>query len=176
MQTALVLIVVATGVALYLWKFKKRLGGDEDRPEIIVRNGKLGIETAKDWEDLASGKKWRPNQPNGKSVAEFVVTVKNSQDCSEQKEMRGRSVTISYQADSHSRKIRFSRRGNSGTNEPVLDADLTLKHDNGNRQKLKHNDDTDDRITEVRVGSNNPCACPDRNGESVVVRINMTYE
>ncbi len=56
MQTTLVLIAIAAGVALYFWKFKKRLGGDEDRPEIIVRNGKLRIRSG---DGGNHGKNWK---------------------------------------------------------------------------------------------------------------------
>jgi hypothetical protein len=176
-QTTLVLIVVAAaGVALYLWKRKKLLGGNEDRPEIVVRNDRLSIETDKDWTSLSSNNKWKPDHEDGKSVKEFVVTVENSQDCSPGKTMTGESVTIVYMADSHRRKIRVTRKRNSkNTNEPLVDADLRLKHYSGDLKKLKHDTDSVDRIIEVAVRGNTPCTCPDRAGQPVVVRINMTY-
>ncbi len=178
MQTTLVLIVVAACVALYLWKRKKPFGGDEDRPEIIVRNDRLSIETDKEWVSLSpSHNKWKPDHALGKSVKEFEVTVENSQDCSIGKRMTGDSVTIVYMADSQRRKIKVTRKRNpSKTNEPIVDADVRLKHHNGDLKKLKHDSDSVDRIIEVAVAGYTPCTCPDRAGQPVVVRINMTYE
>jgi hypothetical protein len=176
-QTTLVLIVVAAGVAFFLWKKKKKkFGGDEDRPEIIVRNGRLRIRTGKDWKRVGSDKKWKPDHPNGKSVKEYAVTVKNAKEnACDNTTLTGRKVTITYKTDSGERKIELVRERDADTDEPVVVAEDNLEHDGGDRQVLKIKLDPEGGIIKVKVDGNDACTFPKDPNEPVVVKVDMKY-
>ena len=71
-QTTLVLIAIAAGVALYFWKFKKRLGGNEIAPRSSERKaedtergrGNRG----KNWKRLTDSE-WKQDHPDGNRSA-----------------------------------------------------------------------------------------------------------
>lgn len=184
MQTTLVLIVVAAGVALYLWKFKKRLGGDEDRPEIIVRNGKLRIRSGdggnrgKDWKRLTDSE-WKQDHPEGRSVREYKVTVENAVEAAcDGTPLTGDTVTVVYTANSVEHTVTLAlERDASNINEPTVRSGVDLDHDGGNRKQLKiKGTDPEGGITKVTVGSNSSCTFPKDANKPVVVELNMDYE
>jgi hypothetical protein len=183
-QTALVLIVLAAGVALYLWKFKKRLGGDEDRPEIIVRNGKLRIRSGdgenrgKNWKRLTD-REWKQDHPEGKSVREYKVTVENAVEAAcDGMPLMGDTVTVVYTSNSAEHTVTLLlERDASSINEPTVRSGVDLEHDGGNRKQLKIKlTDPEGGITKVTVGSNSPCTFPKNPNKPVVVELNMNYE
>lgn len=185
MQTALVLIVVAAGVALYLWKFKKRFGGDEDRPEIIVRNGKLRIRSGdggnwgKNWKRLTD-REWKQDHPEGKSVREYTVTVENAVEAAcDGATLTGATVTVVYKTNSteHTVALALERDASTNINEPTVRSGVDLEHDGNNRKQLKIKlTDPEGGITKVTVGSNSPCTFPKIANKPVVVTLNMHYE
>ena len=177
MQPTLVLIVVAAGVALYLWKRKKLLAADEDRPEIIVKNGKLRIRTGKDWSRLGSDRKWKPDHPVGKSVREYKVTVENAVEAAcDGMTLTGDSVLVVYKTNSTEHTVTLVLERDASINEPIVQAGVDLEHDGGNRRQLKIKLDPEGGITKVTVGGNSPCTFPKDANRSVVVTLNMNYE
>ena len=183
MQTALVLIVVAAGVALYLWKFKRPLVAGEDRPEIIVRNGKLRIRSGdggnrgKNWKRLTD-REWKQDHPEGKSVREYKVTVENAVEAAcDGMTLTGDTVTVVYTSDSAEHTVTLDlERDASNINEPTVRSGVDLEHDGGNRKQLKIKLDPEGGITKVTVGSNSPCTFPKVANRPVVVELSMKYE
>jgi hypothetical protein len=175
MQTALVVLGVAAGVAVW-WFWWKPFGGNEDRPEIVVRNRKLRIKTGKDWKDQGSRRKWKPDHPNGKSVKEFKVTVRNANESQCASELTGRKVTITYKVDSVEHTVELVRNRRNDREEPMVDADVDLEHDNNDRQVLKIKLDPEGGIVKVKVQGHPACTFPQDPTQDVVVRVDMTYE
>ena len=127
---------------------------------------------------VSSANKWKPDHANGKSVTEYEVTVQNAKEpqCNTGS-LTGTEVRIVIEVNSREETIKLVRERNasSGKHEPVVDSDIDLEHETGNRKTLRIKDDPDASIKKVKVGNNTECTFPNVPGDDVVVKVKIKH-
>jgi hypothetical protein len=168
---AAAVVVAAVAVVAYLLIWRPR--ADDDRPDIIVSNRKLSVQTDKDWQDLStSGRKWKPDHQNGRSVAEYEVSGTNAKSsCAA---LTGQNVQVDFTLNGATQTLTVGREANTaGKYEPVVDVPVDFEHA-GNRKKLRIKLDPDAAITALRVGSS-ACEFPNDASRDVEIKLKMKY-
>ena len=140
--------VVVAGVVVLVYLLWPH--ADDDRPDIVVSNRKLSVQTDRDWQDLStSGRKWKPDHQRGRSVAEYEVSGTNAKgSCAA---LIGQTVQVDFTLSGATQTLTVGREANTaGKYEPVVDVPVDFEHA-GNRKKLRIKLDPDAAITAVRA-------------------------
>jgi hypothetical protein len=127
----------------------------EARPPIIVKGGSIDFYTGKAWK--GSGKKWKPDHGNGKSVTGYEVSVFGSAQCSWT--MTGSTIKFVYEG----KTFTITTEKVANKYEPVIAGDENLSYIL-NQNKLTFGDE-DKALTSVTIvrddGDPVSCGAPD---------------
>jgi hypothetical protein len=187
------LVLVTAGIAVLLaFSFRRLLfhrlfGDDDERPPIIVHNGSLLFDSAKNWKKDTSGThRYRPDHPNGHSVGIYSVKLTGSSTAAcTGTTLSGTDVFIDYLADANApvkqfhlyRKYVFGS-GMSVKKDPSLDSpeELTIVNGTGSAPaQLVYPVGNEGWISNVTVGSTS-CAFtrPPNETARKAVRVDIT--
>jgi hypothetical protein len=190
-KVAVALLIIAALFAFGLRRLlvHKMFDQDEDRPPIIVHNGSLLFDTAKNWKrGHPSIHRFKPDHPRGHSVGSYSVVLTGSSTAAcTGTTLTGLEVFVDYRADPQAavkqfhlyRRLTFTTPG-TVKKEPSLDSPepLTIVPGTGSApSQLVYPVGNDGWISNVTVGSVS-CAFtrPATPADRSAVRVEITPE
>lgn len=160
-KAAITGFVVGAAAGVLLGYTLDKLGGNEDRPPIIVKGGSLIFQSAKPWrQSSANSRQWQPNHPEGKETNNFqVMFIGGSGSCNP---LFTSNATVTFKPDD-AEAVTFTLApepemdGGKSPAPTVEGPDLVQKDETGPAPSLVY--DKSGEITQVVAGSST-CASP----------------